>query len=257
MSGTNQVSEYAEMENYRANRRPFTNDHYKLRLIFPTNLSNTRLYKNAPFDVALSNDTDSYFNTWDSIKHNVILNWVDMMDETNNLGLALLCDHTTSYSHDTSNTLGLTIQYVGKGLWGRNYKIEQPTAIRFALIPHSNRWDKAGLWNESVRWNEPLRAVARDRQRSDKGRSFITLSKGVELSAVQHTGDAILFRVFNAEGGERPLTVGLNFPIKEVVEVDLRGKVVRSVALSKINEGFTFSEPIAPFGIHTYRVKVK
>lgn len=251
------IGEYAEMENYRANRRPFTNDRYKLRLLFPTNLSNTRLNKNAPFDVALSNDTDSYFNTWDSIKHNVILNWVDMMDETNNLGLALLCDHTTSYSHDTSNTLGLTIQYVGKGLWGRNYKIEQPTAIRFALIPHSNRWDKAGLWNESVRWNEPLRAVARDRQRSDKGRSFITLSKGVELSAVQHSGDAILFRVFNAEGGERPLTVGLNFPIEEVVEVDLRGKVVRSVALSKTNEGFTFSEPIAPFGIHTYRVKVK
>lgn len=57
------------------------------------------------------------FNRWDSIKHNVIVHWVDKVAGDNSCGLALFSDHTTSYVHGEDFPLALNVQYAGKGLW--------------------------------------------------------------------------------------------------------------------------------------------
>jgi alpha-mannosidase len=111
--------------------KAFYADHYKLLALFPVNLQEQQLYKNAPFDVTQSRLEDTFFNTWSGIKNNVLLNWVDVFDATNQVGLALLSDHTTSYAHGTNYPLGLTLQYSGIGLWGRDYSLCGPTEVNY------------------------------------------------------------------------------------------------------------------------------
>ena len=48
-------------------------------------------------------------------------------------GVALLADHTTSYAHGAEQPLGLTLQYSGIGLWGRNYSVQGPTEVKLRL----------------------------------------------------------------------------------------------------------------------------
>ena len=57
-----------------------------------------------------------------------------MPNKKETIALALLSDHTTSYSHGEDEPLGLTAQYSGGGLWGPNYKITQPLKMKFAII---------------------------------------------------------------------------------------------------------------------------
>ena len=53
--------------------------------------------------VCRSQNVDTFFQRWDEIKHNIIVvNWVDLVDAEESLGIALLSDHTTAYTHRTS-----------------------------------------------------------------------------------------------------------------------------------------------------------
>jgi alpha-mannosidase len=102
---------------------------------------------------------NTFFTRWDSIKNNVILNWVDVTDKAGQYGMAIFTDHTTSYAHGKDFPLGLDIQYSGMGLWNRDHTINGPTTINYALVPHAGKWDKAGIQAESANWNEPLMAA--------------------------------------------------------------------------------------------------
>ena len=39
---------------------------------------------------------------------------------------------------------------------GRDYIIDRPTEISYALIPHAGTWEKSRIWTQSERRNEPL-----------------------------------------------------------------------------------------------------
>ena len=134
-------------------KKAFYNDKEKLLALFPLNLKSQKVYKNAPFDVLESRLKNTFFTSWDSIKNNIILNWVDVTDGANAYGMALLTDHTTNYAHGEDFPLGLTLSYSGVGLWGRNYKITGPTNVHYALVPHAGKWDKSGIWTEGTKWN--------------------------------------------------------------------------------------------------------
>ena len=127
-------------------RKAFYDDRFKLLALFPVNLAGQKIYKDAPFDVAESRLTNTFFDAWTEIKNNVILHWVDAYDATNRLGLALFADHTASYAHASDYPLGLTLQYSGAGLWGRDYWIQGPTEVKYALLPHAGNWEKANIW---------------------------------------------------------------------------------------------------------------
>ena len=73
------IGEYKE-ERWRDNRRAYCDDRFKLSVLFPTDLHSPRVYKNAPFDVCESKLTDTFFDSWDQIKHNIIfigLTWLN------------------------------------------------------------------------------------------------------------------------------------------------------------------------------------
>jgi alpha-mannosidase len=173
-------------------KKAFYDDRDKLLALFPLNLKGQKVYKNAPFDVTESKLDNTFFTRWDSIKNNVVLNWVDVTDANNTYGMAMLTDHTTNYAHGDNFPLGLNIAYSGVGLWGRNYTLKYPTEMNYALIPHASKWDKAGVWTESTKFNEPLIAettYSAPNPPADpattKSRSFINIAgTGLEVSSV-------------------------------------------------------------------------
>lgn len=245
------VGEYKQGDNWRDNRRAYTNDKFKLNVLFPTALSSSTLYKNAPFDVCESKLDNTFFGTWDSIKHNIILNWVDLVQKDQKHGLAVLSDHTTSYSYAEDSPLGLTAQYSGVGLWGPDYKITRPLKMEYAIIPHSGKWNKAAISTESNKWNEPLvTSFHKEIPLTDK--SFLSIDKpGYEVTAFKIEGNNILIRFFNAESDDSIKKIKFEFPVSSVEEVDLNGNIITKKVVDQRN----ISMSMPRFGIKTLLLK--
>jgi len=238
-------------------RKAFYNNRDKLLALFPLNLPSQKVYVNAPFDVTESNHDNTFFTRWDSIKNDVILNWVDITDATNSYGMALITDHTTSYAHGSDFPLGLTIQYSGIGLWGRNYSITGPTEVNYSLIPHSGKWDKSEIWTESTYWNEPLLATIMKTEpvASDISRSLIDVTgTGLEISSVTYEGEDLLVRLFNAEGDNGIKILSFDGRAEKVEMVELNGQKTDDVKMQKAKDDRTTIEISIPrFGIRTLK----
>ncbi len=248
------IGEYKQGDDWRANRRAFYDDRYKLSVLFPTSLNETRIYKDAPFDVCESRHQNTFFNTWDSIKHNIILHWVDQTQEDGKYGLALLSDHTTSYSHGEDYPLGLTAQYSGKGLWGPDYKITQPLKMRYAIVPHAGNWDKAKIVSESNIWNEPL-VVSFLKKAAMHNKSYIDLEdSGYEIAAVREKDGDIIVRLYNSEGNDCPQKILLNFGVQKIEEIELDGRHVSNMKLAGSGQKYSTNVVIPKFGIKTLKI---
>lgn len=234
--------------------KAFYDDRNKLLALFPLNFKHQKVYKNAPFDVTESKLDNTFYTRWDSIKNNVIHTWVDVTGDNDKYGMALLTDHTTSYAHGKNFPLGLDIQYAGMGLWGRNYSIDGPTAINYALIPHTGKWDKAGIWAAATKWNEPL-IITDGKPQYTGGKSLIKVDdRNVEVTSVQFEGNDMLVRFFNA-GATRLIKTTWNCNADKAEIVELDGRIKQVLPPVKIGDAVnTFSFGIPRFGIRTLRL---
>jgi alpha-mannosidase len=234
--------------------KPFYDDRNKLLALFPLNFKHQKVYKDAPFDVTESKLENTFYTRWDSIKNNVIHTWVDVTGDNDKYGMALITDHTTSYAHGKDYPLGLDIQYSGMGLWGKNYTIDGPTEIHYALIPHTGKWDKAGIWADATQWNEHL-VVGAGKPGENNPKSLIRTDDGdIEITSVQFDGDDMLVRFFNAGAGKAiKATFNCNADTAQLVELD--GKVKQVLSLTKQTTGdnaLLFRIP--KFGLRTLRL---
>ena len=234
--------------------KAFYDDRNKLLALFPLNLKQQKVYKNAPFDVTESKLKNTFFNSWDSIKNNVILNWVDITDKDDQYGMALFTDHTTSYAHGEDFPLGLDIQYSGMGLWGRNYGINGPTQINYALIPHAGKWDKAGIWAKGTEWNEPLIAVVSDKHPQQMSRSLVKVPAGYDVSAINFDGNDMLVRFFNT-GLATPEKITFGCQSTKAMLTELDGREGGELTLSKQAHQISTMIAIPKFGIRTIKLK--
>ena len=245
------IGEYKE-ERWRDNRRAYCDDRFKLSVLFPTDLHAPRVYKNAPFDVCESKLTDTFFGSWDQIKHNIILHWVDLAEQEGDYALALLSDHTTSYSYGEDYPLGLTAQYSGGGLWGPDYKITHPLRMKYAIIPHRGKWDKASIADDSDCWNEPLLYSCYPVAKPES-KSFIDLQNtGYQVSALQMKDGKVLLRLFNSEGDERLQKVTIDMPLSGVEEVDLNGQCIERKKIKTRAGKSEMMISMPRFGIKTF-----
>lgn len=246
------IGKYAQKDAYSSNRRAFYDDRYKLNLMFPVFSGKAALYKDAPFDVCRSRLEDTYYETWDNIKHNVVLHWLDVAELDGNRGFAVLTDHTGSYSFGKHNPLCLTVQFSGNGLWGRHYGITGPEEMSFAIIPHSGDWREAGIYEESISWNEPL-VCGISRNSGVEEASFIdTGNTGLEISAAFITDKGLTVRLFNPSDTEVSGTVGFRMPVKEIIGTDLNGNPAWRPETAKGKRKTAIKVEIPPFGIRTY-----
>lgn len=252
------IGKYSQADNYRAEdpEKAFYNDKYKLLALFPLNLESQKLYKNAPFDVTESKLENTFYDRWDSIKHNVILNWVDVIDGEAERGFALFTDHTTSYAHGKDHPLALNLQYSGKGLWGRDYKIAGPSAIRYAIAMHDGTWNEAGLWTESVKWNEPLMTTMMDASPVMQTKSLLEIPEGgLEVTTMKHDEQDLMIRFFNAEAVGEMQKVVFDGQIQKAELIELNGKIAGELKVSSEGENKSAVVlPIPQFGIRTLRI---
>jgi len=245
------IGEYYDQPKDTQVRKAYYDDRFKLLALFPVDLSSQKIYKNAPFDVTASKLSNTFYNRWDSIKNNVLLNWVDVEDGSGEYGMALFSDHTTSYTHGENFPLGLTVQYSGNGIFYRNYTIDGPTEIHYALLPHKGKWDQAGLWAEGTKWNEPLIATTAN---SGGQRSLLQTDKGIEISSITVSGKALLVRLFNAESKSPSVKLYFGFNATAAEQVELDGRKVQSLPIHTDKTGRKWIElPIPQFGIRTIK----
>lgn len=219
------IGEYRE-EHWNDDRRAFCDDRYKLCLLLPTSFDQPHLWKDAPFDVCESQQASTFFNRWSEIRHNVILNWIDVTDSEATRGLGLISDHTTSYVHGPGYPTALTVQYSGPGLWGRDYTIDRPTEIRFALVPHAGSGGAEALSDETDRFCEPLQALVCGGTGRPETRQLLSAdADGIRLSAAYARPDGTFtIRLHNTHCNRRVrLTTAFD---AEVVETDLTGNQI-------------------------------
>jgi alpha-mannosidase len=237
-------------------KKAFYNDKEKLLLLFPLNLQTQKVYKNAPFDVLQSRLKNTFFTSWDSIKNNIILNWVDITDKGGNYGVALLTDHTTNYTHGEDFPLGLTLAYSGVGLWGRDYRITAPTDVHYAIIPHAGKWDKSGIWTEGTKWNEPLITTVTNKMPTVRQKSLVEIQgKGLDVTAMSADGNDIIIRVFNAEGDDNPKKISFDCNAIKAELIELNGGKKQDLKLEKGTDGKTSVMVSMPrFGIRTIKL---
>lgn len=250
--GNEGIGEFAQTDAYANNRRACYDDRFKLSMIFPATLETPTLDKNAPFDVCRSRLSNTHFNTWDNIKHNVILNWVDLCEpHPNGRGLALLTDHTTTYRHGQDEPLGLTVQYSGNGLWGFNYPIDSATHIRCALVPHKGGWDKAGIERVNARRNEPLLWSLHDRTAMENRSLLDTGDSGYEVVAAYPTDQGVVVRLYNAAGKERAEKIHFGKRFTRIDQIDLNNRKTADCRIKGETEGCSITVSIPRFGIKT------
>lgn len=249
-----QVSGFSFTNNHKA----FYDDRWKLLALFPLKLKRQEIFKNAPFDVTRSQLTNTFFNAWSEIKNNVLLNWVDVFDPDAELGLALLSDHTTSYAYGADHPLGLTIQYSGIGLWGRNYTVDGPTEVHYALVPHAGDWEQASIWNESDAWNEPLQVEFSKPEpvAAVGGRSLLSFDQnGWEVPAMRLKNGKVYVRLFNPSGRSAQRKLTYRGPAAKIEWVSLNDELLREIPTTKDPTGnVLFDLSLPRFGIGTLRI---
>lgn len=241
--------DYKQSGGYKATdlHKAFYNDTDKLIVTFPLNLKDQHVFVDAPFDVTRSSMKNTFFNTWDSIKNNTMLSWVDVTDKNEKYGFALLTDHTTNYLHSEGFPLGLVLQYSGIGLWGRDYSIEGPTTVNYCIIPHKGNWQHSQMSTASQRWNEPL-FVATNTGGNLTEKSFIGFDEGGwQVSSFVKEDDHYLLRLFNAEADNELHTVKIGFAVKKAVMVQLNGVEIRELKLQQPGNNISLSIPSKGF----------
>lgn len=245
------IGEYHDEPKDTQVRKAYYDDRFKLLALLPVNLPAQKIYKNAPFDVTKSKLSNTFYNRWDSIKNNVLLNWVDVEDGKGEYGMALFSDHTTSYTHGENFPLGLTLQYSGNGIFYRNYTIDGPTEINYALLPHKGKWDQSGLWAEAANWNEPLIVTTAN---SDEQRSLLQPQRGVEVSSLTVANKALLVRLFNTAAKGPTVKVFLGFTATTATQIELDGRAIKTLPIQTDKTGRKYIElPIPQFGIRTIK----
>lgn len=247
------IGAYSQAHNYvtEAPHKAFYNDSCKLQVLFPLSLTQQQLSKDAPFDVTESRLDNTFFSSWDSIKNNIILHWADVTD--GNTGLALFTDHTTSYVHGKDYPLGLTLQYAGRALWGRNYDITGPTEVNYAIVPHRGNWETGGVSNEETRWCEPLQVIP-----ATNGKDFSLLTLGDpqwQVSAMQMDGKDLLVRLYNTGRNSTQQSFTFNGKATQAVVEELDGRVTATLQRRSANGKTVLRLGIPHFGIRTIRLK--
>lgn len=246
------IGEFRQRNAYNSNRRACYDDRFKLSMLFPAALENPGLDKDAPFDVCRSSLADTHFKTWDSIKHNIILHWVDLAEpRRGGRGLALLTDHTTSYRHGQGEPLGLTVQYSGAGLWGFNYPIDSATHIRCALVPHKGNWDTAGIDRINAGRNEPLLCSLHGEAAMENRSLLDTGDSGYEVVTAYPVDGGFVVRLFNASGGKGTERIRFGKCFTRIDEIDLNNRKTGSCRIKREAEGCSVSVSMPRFGLKT------
>jgi alpha-mannosidase len=238
-------------------RRSENDGSWKLQAYFPTILRNQVIYKNAAYDVCRSRNVDTFFQRWDEIKHIILVNWVDVLDEKAGLGLAVLSDHTTAYTHGPDFPLSLVLGWGWEGgFWWGKCPLRGVQQVNYGLVPHSRKWDEAGVSNENARFCEPpvAQIMKGEPLKRSEARSLVHISgNGIEIPTLLMDGTGLLVRLFNAEGDAEERVLSTAIKPERVHLVELNGRTNRELQIESLNGRYQVKLTIPRFGLRTVR----
>ncbi len=245
-------------EDRRSEQRRSQNDgRWKLQAHFPTVLKNQAIYKNAAYDVCKSRNKDTFFQRWDEIKHNIVVNWVDVFDERENYGLAVFSDHTTAYTHGPEFPLSLVMGWGWEGgFWWGKRPLKGIQQVSYGLLPHKGPWDEGEISKENSIFCEPLMTRIMDGAPANKAtsKSFVQVNgSGVEVPALTIDGERLLIRLFNAEGDGSERRISLSRKPSSVHLVELDGRAIRRLPVKTVDGRHEVTLAIPRFGLRTLR----
>lgn len=230
-------------------------DRYKLTAFFPTIFSQKYICKDAAYDVCASELENTHFKTWNDIKHNILIGWVDVSD--GNQGLAVFSDHTTSYIHGAGYPLGLTMAWGwDAGFWWGRRQLKGAHRLRYAIVPHEGNWRTGDLWHEYQKYlYSPEVQRAAGRAAASGCQKFITVSGQTELSAAYPDEEgAIMVRLFNpGEAAQAEVEIAGQFA-KSAELVELNGESMGLVQAERHEDRVSVFVNIPEFGIRTLRI---
>jgi alpha-mannosidase len=246
-------------EDRRNEQRRSQNDgRYKLQAFFPVAFDRNHLYKNAAFDVCRSQNVDTFFQRWDEIKHNIIVNWVDLVDEEESHGIAVISDHTTAYTHGPEHPLALVLGWAWEGgFWWGKHPLKGPQEVSYAIVPHQGRWDQASIAEECSRYNEPFETQLIDGLKPAGDDTFSLLEiedHGIQVSTMLIEKGQLLVRLFNAESShsEQVMSFSHRPTLIEIVELD--GRVSEKLAVHSVpGNRYQVTLRIPKFGLRVLR----
>ena len=178
------------------------------------------------------------------------LQWVDISD--NEYGLSLLSD--TKYGFDVKgNTLRMTLVRTGYNPDPAPDKREHN--FKYALYPHKGSWKDADTSRKGYEFNHPFISLVVSKKRGNLplSKSFIKIEPaGVIMSSLKKAEDSddFILRVYESKGEKVRVNIKLGFPVKEIKEVDLLERPIKSSL--DFDKGFSF--PINAYEIKTFRI---
>ncbi len=184
--------------------------------------------------------------------------WCDLADSKN--GFAVLTDATKDYeiledSEDQTIAMGLVRGTrlriaCDNRLWMEYPGDESSQSLReftyrYAFMPHTDKWEKAKLYDEALAFNAPLKVCQFGKQEGmfDLENSFVTIEgDNLILSSVTKSDDdTVLIRVYNPTEKEIKGKISLGFDAKSARSIRLDGKVREDLEVKdntiKVNVG--------------------
>jgi alpha-mannosidase len=242
-------------------RRSQNDGRWKLQALFPVSLGNQAIYKNAAYDVCRSRNADTVFQRWDEIKHNIILHWVDVADESQKEGLAIFSDHTTAYTYGPEHPLSLVMGWGWEGgFWWGKRPLQGVHQVSYSVVPHAGLWDEGRISEENSRWNEPLLTQIMDGQppKGSETRSLVSVSGGgVEVPTLLVEGNHMFIRLFNSEGSASRRLVSMRSKPVQVDLVELDGRIIEKLQAERASDGrYEITIALPRFGIRTLRCQM-
>lgn len=238
-------------DNKEERHRSYHDSRYKLCVHFPTAFRQQKLFKDAAYDVCESRLPDTHFKRWDEIKHNILLGWADVNDGCQ--GLALMTDHTTSYTHGPDTPLALTLAWGWDGgyWWGRR-QLKGSHTVCYTLLPHEGSWQEGHVWHEYQKMQHTPLTRRSPGQLSAQCVNLIRTSGDLEVSAVYARPDGtIALRLFNP-GNESEFTVTMPARlIRACSMTELEGKAIASLPIDASGDEARMRINMPPFGIRT------
>ncbi len=198
--------EPGEEERYLGTRRSSCREDYKMGIQLPQEGGSVKLWKSAAFDVCESKFTDTRFDSWETIRHNVINGYVDLYQEDSDTGLAVFCDRLNGYSLvDNRFALTCVFGYHGNFWWGYQ-PAEGDYELSYSLMPHGGNWEEGAVPFADNCLREPLLAQRLAQKPERMNRTLLCAEdSSVEVVTLLAERDACCARLFHAGSGEEAL----------------------------------------------------
>ncbi len=222
-------------------------DHY-FKVCMPTGLNADKTYAEGSFMVTefpVRPSVDGDVRGNELARHPFQL-WCDLADEKN--GLAVLTDATKDYeiledSDDQTIAMGLVRGTrlriaCDNRLWMEYPGDESSQSLRkftyrYAFMPHTDKWDKAGLYNEALSFNAPLKVCEFGKQEGifSTEQSFVEIEgDNLVLSSItKGKNDKIQIRLYNPTEETVNGKVNIGFDITNANSIRLDGQVKESL----------------------------